>query len=119
MRDERRITKRHKFGYYMRVINNNTHEFIGYLSDISPRGFKLDSQKALTIKNDYTLRLDLTSEISSWSYIIFVARAIWGQPDPINPNEYIQGFQIVSILPGEQEIYQRIVEKYGIPESKW
>jgi PilZ domain len=103
----------------MRVIDNNTHEFIGHLSDISPRGFKLDSQKVLTINKDYAIRLDLTSEIANRSCIIFVARVMWGQPDPMNPTEYIEGFQIVSISPGEQEIFQRIVEKYGTPESKW
>jgi len=119
MRNERRILERVKFGYYMRVVDNNTHELVGYLSDISPRGFKLDSQKALTINKDYALRLDLTSEIANEPYIVFVARAMWGQPDPINPNEYIQGFQIVNISPNEQKIFRRIVEKYGTPESKW
>jgi hypothetical protein len=102
----------------MRVIDNNTHELSGYLSDISPRGFKLDSQKALMINKDYALRLDLTPEISNKPYIVFVARAIWSKPDPINPNEYILGFQIVNISTFEKVIFQRIVEKYGIPESK-
>jgi hypothetical protein len=103
----------------MRVIDNNTKEILGYLSDISPRGFKLDSRKALTINKDYALRLDLTTEIVNKSHIIFIARAMWSQPDPINPNEYIHGFKIVSISPYEQEIFQRIVEKYSKPESKW
>jgi hypothetical protein len=119
MPDERRNIKRRKFGYYMRVTDNNTQELVGYLSDISPRGFKLDSQKPLTSNKEYALRLDLTAEISNKSYIAFIARAMWVQPDPINPNEHNEGFQIVSISPNDQEIFQRIVEKYGTPESKW
>jgi len=103
----------------MRVTDNNTHELVGYLSDISPRGFKLDSQKALTANKDYALRLDLTAEISDKSYIAFVARARWNQPDPIDPFGHNEGFQIVNISPYDQEIFQRIVEKYGTPESKW
>ena len=103
----------------MRVIDNSTHQHIGYLSDISPRGLKLDCQKPLTANINYPLRLDLTSEISNRPYITLLARAIWSRPDPINPNEYIVGFQIVSISQAEQEIFQRIVEKYSTPESKW
>jgi PilZ domain len=119
MQNERRITNRRKFGYFMRVIDNNTKEIIGYLSDISTRGFQLESQKTLTIHKDYALCLDLTAEIVNKSYINFVARAMWSRPDPINPNEYIHGFQIVAISPYEQEIFQRVMEKYSKPESKW
>jgi hypothetical protein len=119
MQYERRMTNRRKFGYFMRVIDNNTQEIIGYLSNISSRGFQLESQKPLTVHKDYALRLDLTAEIVNKSYIYFIARAVWSQPDPINPNEYIHGFQIVNISPYEQQIFQRIVDKYGTPESNW
>jgi hypothetical protein len=116
---EQRIDKRHKFGYYMRAIDNNTNELLGYLSDISPRGFKLEVKKALTIDKDYSVKLELTSEISGMPYIVFVARVLWSHPDPITPIEYIGGFRIISISPSDQEIFNRIMEKYGTPQSKW
>jgi hypothetical protein len=119
MAAERRIIKRRKFGYYMRVVDTKTQDVIGYLSDISPQGFKLDTQKALTSNQDYSLRLDLTPEVSNKAYITFVARRKWAQPDSIDPNEYNEGFQIVDISPNDKEIYQRIVEKYGAAESNW
>jgi hypothetical protein len=117
MQNERRNINRRKFGYYMPVIDNRTQQCIGYLSDISSQGFKLDSQKPLTVNTDFSLRLDLTPEISKRAYIVFFARVIWSQLDPINPNDYINGFQILSITPGEQEIFQRIVETYGKSEN--
>jgi hypothetical protein len=116
---DRRKIKRRKFGYYMQVIDNETHELVGYLSDISPQGFKLDTQKALPVNQEYTLRMDLTAEISEKSYIAFVARAMWKKPDPLDPASQIEGFQIIGITPYEKGIYQRIVEKYGKPESTW
>ena len=119
MKDERRLTERRKFGYYMRVMDNNTGELVGYLADISPRGFKLDSKQALLVSKDYSLRLDLTPEISDKPYIIFVARAKWSQPDLMDPYAHNDGFQIVSIAPRDEEIFQRIVAKYGTPKSKW
>jgi len=103
----------------MRVTDNNTHELLGYLTEISLRGFKLETPKVLAVKKDYTLRLEYASEVTDKPYIIFVARAMWSQTDPITPNEYIEGFQIVRISPSEQEIYQRIVEMYGPPKHNW
>jgi hypothetical protein len=101
----------------MRVTDDNTHEVVGYLSDISPVGFKLESQKALTINKEYPLRLEMTAEVSNQPYITLVARAMWSQPDPITPNEYIEGFHLISISPYDREIFNRIVEIYGKPES--
>ena len=35
MGNERRSSNRRKFGYYMPVKDSNTHEVVGYLSNIS------------------------------------------------------------------------------------
>ena len=119
MKKEKRSDERHEHGFYMRVTDNNTHELLGYITDVSQRGFKLDTPKILTVKKDYALRLEYTSEVAEKPFIVFIARAKWSQLDPITPNEYIVGFQIVSISPSEQAIYQSIVEKYGPPKHNW
>jgi hypothetical protein len=103
----------------MRVVDNNTQELLGYLADISPRGFKLDSTKPLIVNKDYTMRLDLTPEISERPYIVFVARTKWSQPDSTDPFAHNEGFQIVNMTPHDEVIFQRLVDKYGTPESKW
>jgi hypothetical protein len=114
-----RKDERHKNGDFMRVTDNFTHELLGYLSEISLGGFRVESPKALKVKNDYTLRLEFTTEAVDRPYVVVVARVKWLRPDPITPNEYIAGFQIVSISPSEQEVYQTIVDKYGPPPHKW
>jgi hypothetical protein len=119
MKREKRSDERRKHGFYMRVTDNNTHELLGYVTDISLRGFKLDTPRILEVKKDYALRLEYTSEVLEKPFIVFIARAKWSQLDPITPNEYIVGFQIVSISPSEQEIYKGIVENYGLFEHKW
>jgi hypothetical protein len=119
MLTERRKDDRHKNGDYMRVTDNNTGEIIGYLTEISLGGFRLETPKALLVEKDYTLRLEYAIEEKEKWYIVFVARAKWRQPDPIEPYEYILGFQIVNIAPSEQEIYQSIVENYGLPKHNW
>lgn len=113
MENERRRVKRRKFGYYMPVVDTSNQECLGYLSDVSPQGFKLESPKPIHPNMSYSLRLDLTSDISSRPYIILQAKSVWSHGDPIMPNEYVHGFQILSIAPDDQAIFQRIIENYG------
>ena len=113
MKDERRINLRKKFAYYMRVVDNSNSELLGYLNDISKRGFKLDCQKPLPVNKDIVMRLDLTPDISDKSFIIFIARSKWSQPDPYDPTTLVEGFQIINISPYDEEIFNRILEKYG------
>lgn len=103
----------------MPVVDNNTQKIVGYLSDISSGGFKLESQKSLVTNSVFHLRLDLTPEFSRRQNIVFFARVVWSQPDPISPLEFVHGFQIVSITAEEQAIFERIVAKYGVAESNW
>ena len=119
MKNENRSDERHEHGFYMRVTDNNTHELLGYITDVSLRGFKLDTPKILTVKKDYTLRLEYTSEFVEKPFIVLIARVKWSRLDPITPNEYIVGFQIVNISPPELEIYQSIVKNYGVFKHKW
>jgi c-di-GMP-binding flagellar brake protein YcgR len=119
MLTERRKYDRHKNGVYMRVTDHDTDEIMGYLTEISLGGFRLESPKNLAVDKDYTLRLEYAIEEKDMRYIVFVARAKWIQPDPIEPFEYILGFQIVDIAPSEQEIYRTIVENYGQSKPRW
>ncbi len=119
MLTERRKYERHNHGVYMRVTENDTEEIIGYLTEISLGGFRLESPKNLAVDKDYTLRLEYAIEEEDKRYIVMVARARWIQPDPVTPYEYILGFQIVSMAASEQEIYKNIVDNYGMSKPQW
>jgi hypothetical protein len=113
MSDERRDNKRRKFNYYMRMLENNTQQLIGYLSDISSRGFQLECPILVTTNKDYNFRLELTPDISDKSYITFLARCRWSRPDEVDPSLHDAGFQIVSISPHDNEIFQRMAMRYA------
>jgi hypothetical protein len=113
MPKERRYVKRRKFTYYMRVLDSNTQQLIGYLADISPKGFQLDSPQQMLVNKDYNIRLDLTPDISDKNFISFIARCRWNKPDETDPFAFDAGFQVVSISPHDDEIFQRMVTKYG------
>jgi hypothetical protein len=111
--EERRNLKRRKFAYYMRVLDDETLKLVGHLSDISSKGFKIDSQQPIAPGSNFRLRMDLTSEVSNKAYIIFSAVSRWTHGDPTDPFVQNVGFEITEINSEDSAIYQRIVEKYG------
>ena len=110
---ERRNLDRKVFSYYMQLIDYDRHELVGHLADISPGGFKLDSLSPIPPNKDFRFRLDLTSDIASKSSMIFVARSKWCRVDPLDPFCYNVGFELINISPGDAEIFNRMIEKYG------
>lgn len=111
--NDRRNIKRHKFAYYMRVLDDETLKLIGHLSDISSKGFKIDSQNPIAPGIQYRLRMDLTSDVSNKAFIIFSAISRWCRGDPLDPFIQNVGFEITELSTEDSAIYQRIVEKYG------
>lgn len=113
LKAEKRNLRRKAFSYYMQVVDDNAEKPIGYLTDVSPRGFRLDCRQELPINNTYSLRVDLNDELALKSSLQLVARNKWCRRDALDPFVYNVGFQIVSMAPEDAAIYQKIVEKYG------
>jgi hypothetical protein len=112
MADKRKISRR-DFTLYMQVTNDLTRELLGYLSDISTGGFKLDCPKQIPPGQDFRVRIELTPEIADKNVMVFIARSKWCRTDPFYPTSYIAGFEIVNMSPSDMDIFQRMFDKYG------
>ena len=112
MADKRKITRR-DFTYYMQVKDAATKQIIGYLSDISTAGFKLDSQIEIPRGQDFRLLIDLTPEIANQNSMVFIARSKWCHRDHVDPFTFNVGFEIINMAPGDMLIFQRMFDKYG------
>ena len=110
---EKRNLARRAFTYYMPVIDDATGKTLGYLADISPRGFRLDCKQPLTPNENFTLRFDLTDEVADKAFMTLVARSRWCKLDELDPFVYNVGFQLVSMDQQDVEIFKRILQKYG------
>lgn len=117
-KDKHNRPVRREFVYYQKVTDYDSQESIGHLADISTGGFKLDSQKQLPVNKDFRFRLSLTSEVADKPSMVFVARSRWCKVDPLDPNIYNVGFQLIQIAPGDLEIFNRMMEKYGREQAK-
>ena len=110
---ERRGPDRKDFSCYMQLINHDTQELVGHLTDISSGGFKLDSLNPIPPNHDFRFRMDLTSEVALKPSMVFVARSRWCKTDPLDPFCYNVGFQLLNIAPEDVEIFNRMIERYG------
>jgi hypothetical protein len=99
--------------YYMQLRDDTTKEFVGHLADISSGGFKLDSQNPIPVNQDIRFLMNLSSEVADKPSIVFTARSRWCKTDPLDPSVYNVGYQLVHISPGDLEIFNRMMEKYG------
>lgn len=116
MADKRKKDRR-DFTYYMQVKDEATKQIIGYLSDISTGGFKLDCPQQIPTGQDFRLQIELTADVADKTTMVFIARSKWCHPDHIDPTSYNVGFEIVNMAPSDMMIFQRIFEKYGSENS--
>ena len=112
MADKRKIGRR-DFTYYVQVTDDATKQLVGYLSDISTGGFRLDCPKEIPPGQDFRLHIELTSDIADKNFMVFIARSKWCDHDHVDPNTYNVGFEIINIAPSDMAIFQRMFEKYG------
>jgi hypothetical protein len=112
MADKRKINRR-DFTYYMQVKDAATKQIVGYLSDISAGGFRLDSQTEIPQGKDFRLLIDLTPDIADQNSMVFIARSKWCRRDYVDPFTFNVGFEIINMAPGDMLIFQRMFEKYG------
>jgi hypothetical protein len=110
---ERRTQPRKDFTYYMQLIDDDTKELIGYLTDISSGGLKVDSPIELPVNKDYRLRMDNIGAVADKPSMVFVARTRWCKVDYLDPFTYNVGFQIINIDPSDSLILHRVIATYG------
>lgn len=110
--------ERRDFSCYQPVIDNDTQEIVGHLADISSGGFKLDSQKPVQLNREFRFLIKLTAEVADKPHMVFIARSKWCKVDPIDPYVYNVGYQLIHISPGDLEIFNRMMEKYGREKAK-
>ena len=111
---ERRRQKRRKFTYYMPVLDASTLQPIGYLSDISLTGIRMDSEKPLKVNANYKLRVDVTPDLANRNYVLFDGISRWCEVDKLSPGSYFVGFEVRLPSNSDREIFERMYEQYGV-----
>lgn len=111
---EKRTTPRKKFNMYMPVLNDDTGEILGHMVEVSKIGLRLETLETMPLEKDHYLRIDLTPDLGGpMPFIVFIARTKWCKMDAVQPNLFQVGFEIIEIVPEDQEVFFRIIQKYS------
>jgi hypothetical protein len=110
---ERRHTYRHPFALYIRVLDAETDETIGFLEEAAEEGFRLETNGPFPPQKEYDLRMEVTPDVSDRLFVAVRARTKWSRPDIFRPDIFHVGFKITGIAPHDHEIYRRMLDKYG------
>lgn len=113
---DRRMTERRYLLYYARIFDSDSHQQVGNLVDITPRGIMLLSLKPFEVGKIHHLRMELTPEVSKQPHMDLTALARWSHPD-IDPHLYNTGFELVETKPEDNEIIQRIIAIFGFRDN--
>ncbi len=105
------MKRRHLF-YYLEVYDADTGSQVGNLVDITTKGCKLVSRKAISPGQDMTLRIVLPDDYYAEKELVFEARSIWSDND-INPDFYDTGFEVPHLGLEERKVIRRLIERVG------
>ena len=115
MKEQRKIKRRYLL-YYMRIYDAVTHQQIGNLVDITPKGFMIVGEHPVPDGQTFRLRMELTSEVAEKPFLEFSACSKWCKPD-VTPSMYNSGFEILGLAHEDITIIQRIIEEFGFRDN--
>ena len=93
---EGRHTQRKRIIYYLRVYEQDTTEFLGYLADLTTKGLMVISDQKVKVGKAFRLKMDLPKKMKGAKQIIFKAKVMWCKPDA-NPDFYITGYRMLNL----------------------
>jgi hypothetical protein len=114
---ERRKTKRKHLLYYGRVYDEKGQKQLGYLVDVTERGFMLLSDETFPVGQSRRFKVEITTDINQERpFLNLVAKSIWCEAD-IAPDKYNIGFEILGLNAGDAQVIQNIIQTYGFRDN--
>lgn len=113
--DGKRTLKRRHLIYYLQVFDEESGEQLGHLVDITTRGIKLVSKKAIDTDRDYHLRMTLPEGYFKENVIHFQGKALWSGND-VNPDFYDTGFEVANLDKKVRTVIIKLINWLGFNE---
>jgi hypothetical protein len=109
---EKREHKRIPLHFYLKVSEKGSSKYLGFMIDISKKGFKLLSEEKIPVGTELLCVLHLPEELNGKKDISFMARTCWCAKD-VNPEYYASGYHFEDIEPDGDIILSTIMHYYG------
>ena len=110
---ERRTVPRRKMAFYFQVLDAETRELFGHLTDVSIKGMLIDRPQPVQVGTQFNLRIQTPPGMADTEFIVFRVRSRWCKPDQIAPNVFNTGFEIVQMTPHDAEVFKSIIDAFA------
>ncbi len=107
----RRLAPRSNTIYHTRVLDQLTGSTLGHLVDISEYGIRVTSDTPLVKGDEFSIRLELPTDLCCGGAITLKARVKWCRPD-VNPDLWAIGFQITEQSEDFAAVYATLRNHY-------
>jgi hypothetical protein len=115
---EKRKLVRRKVYYYLPVTEPGTSRVLGVVMDISPEGFKLDSEAKVLMGEVRRFYIHLPDEIAPQAARLFTGRSRWCHPDYVDPFSFTIGYEFLNISEDNAAFFQRLFDTYGTKSTE-
>ncbi len=109
--DQRRVKRRHLI-YYLRVMEQDLNEVIGYLVDITTHGIMIMSESPIDPGVTMKLKVLLQTDMSEKEYLNFGAKCKWCKKS-INDISYDVGFELLDVSGDDFKDIEQIISELG------
>ncbi len=111
MANKRKQKRRHLI-YYLKVVEKETNNPMGYLVDITTEGIMLMSEIAVETGQIFELKILLQTEMSRREYLVFKAESVWCKKS-VNSDLYDTGYRLLNVTPHDFKGIEEIIKELG------
>ena len=111
---ERSMKRRHLI-YYLKVLDRTTEELLGFLVDITTKGFMVMSEKPIEKDTVFHLKILRATDSEEKQFLFFDAKSKWSERS-VNSEFYDTGFELVNVTPDHFAEIEKVIEELGFKD---
>lgn len=114
MAEKRKLKRRHPV-YYLKVVDLEANDNLGYLIDINAEGLMVAGMTSLPPEKLFNIAIHLPKEFKGEAAIYLKVKSIWSEFDPLIERTR-SGFSIQEASAEELEKIRLLIENFGFKE---
>ena len=114
MGQERQMKRRHLI-YYLRVMDCETDQLVGFLVDISTKGLMVMSEQPIPLGKNFHLKILRATDTDEIQYLFFDAKSRWCDRS-LNSDFYDTGFELTNVGVDDFAEIEGIIDELGFKD---
>ena len=115
MMSEQRHMKRRHLIYYLRVMNCDTDQLVGFLVDINTKGLMVMSEHPIELNKNFHLKILRATDDDEVQYLFFDAKSRWCDRS-LNSEFYDTGFELTNVGLDDFAEIECIIDELGFKD---